>query len=305
MVSITKKYGITGPVPFIDVDVAADNRLYLDPRAVRLIKSPQPFADEAVRCADTFLSTVTGCIFDGSVGALRRGEALLQRFVEPWETRLGMSEEGFHGRGGASVVGTWIWETLTSRVEPLVRIGILHQLEDLPLFVDGVDKDITSDVTTRIMFGPLARFTEQMVATYPEFISNGHKVKKVRKQVWNPDTCEWDEAEFTLPVVDGKVLVLVPTGWARPTLLMSATRFYDTTILDFAQMQQAVLSSAGKLMKIRKLDLRKQRELEPGRDTIVTITLRAIQNNEDLLALFKAFVNKRFESGSAEDAAAA
>lgn len=56
MVTVSKQFGITGPVPFIDVDVSADNRLYLDPRAVRLINTSLPFADEAVRCADTFLS---------------------------------------------------------------------------------------------------------------------------------------------------------------------------------------------------------------------------------------------------------
>ena len=32
----------------------------------------------------------------------------------------------------------------------------------------------------------------------------------------------------SLPVADGKTLLLVPTGWARPTLLMSAGRYYGT-----------------------------------------------------------------------------
>ncbi|WP_300591639.1 hypothetical protein [Microbacterium sp.] len=305
MVSITEFYSIAGPVPFINVQVDADNRLYLDPRAVRLMEHPQPFAADAVRCADTFLDTVTGCIFDGSPPALRRGEALLQRFVEPWETRLGMSEAGFHGHGGAMLVGTSIWEALTGSVEPLVRVLILHQLEDLPLFVDGVDKDITSDVTTRIMFGPLARFTEHVVATHQEFSANGHTLETVRRQVWNPDSCEWGEAEFTLPVADGKVLLLVPTGWARPTLLMSAVRYYDTTVLSFAQMEHAVLSKDGKLLKTRKMDMRKQPGLEPGRDTILAATLRAFENDENLLALFKAFVDERFTRDDDEDAVAA
>lgn len=305
MASVTNHYGINRPVPFIDIDVDADNRLYVDPRAARLMKHPQPFADEAVRCADTFLDTVTECIFDGSPAARLRGEQYLQCFVEPWETRLGMAEEGFRGHGGADQVGTWIWETLTGAAEPLVRIGMLHQLEDLPLFVDGVDKDITSDITTRIMYGPLARFTEQVVADYPEFVSGGHQVKTVRKQVWNPNTCEWDEEEFTLPVVNRKELLLVPIGWARSALLMSAGRYYDTTLLSFAQMERAVRTSEGKLLKSRKLDLRKQAGLEPGRQTILAVTLRAIGDKEDLLAVFKAFVDSRFDATTEADKAAA
>jgi hypothetical protein len=304
MVSISRYFGIRGAVPFIDVEVDADNRLYLDPRAVRLMKHPQPFADEAMLCADTFLAEVTGCIFDGSPSELRRGEELLQQFVEPWETRLGMSEEGFHGHGGAKLVGTSIWETITGNVEPLVRIGILRQLEDLPLFVEGVDKDITSDITTRIMFGPLARFTEQMMTTFPEFSSNGHRPQTVSRQVWNPDTCEWDEDEFTLPVANGKVLIVVPAGWARSTLLMSSGRFYDTTVLDFAQMARAVRGADGKLIKTRKLDLRKEPGLERSRQTIIEATLRAFEEHEDLLAVFKAFVDSKFTTPE-QDAEAA
>lgn len=305
MASVTHHYGINRPVPFIDIDVDADNRLYLDPRAVRLMTRPQPFADEAVRCADTFLDTVTDCIFDGSPAARLRGEQYLQRFFEPWETRLGMAEEGFSGHGGAHQVGTWIWDTLTGAAAPLVRIGMLHQLEDLALFVDGVDRDITSDVTTRIMYGPLARFTEQVIADYPEFSSGNHQVTSFRKQVWNPDTRAWVEEWFTLPVVNGKELLLVPTGWARPTLLMSAGRYYDTTLLSFAQMERAVRTSEGRLIKSRKLDLRKETGLEPGRQTILAVTLRAIGNREDLLALFKAFVDGRFADTNEADGAAA
>lgn len=305
MASVTDHYGINRPVPFININVDADNRLYLDPRAVRLTKYPQPFADDAVRCADTFLDTVTDCIFDGSPAARLRGEQYLQRFIEPWETRLGMAEEGFRGHGGAHQVGTWIWDTLTTDAAPLVRIGMLHQLEDLPLFVDGVDRDITSDVTTRIMYGPMARFTEQVIVEYPEFFSGDHQVKTFRKQVWNPDSCEWDDEVFTLPVVNGKELLLVPIGWARPTLLMSSGRYYDTTLLSFAQMERAVRNSEGKLLKSRKLDLRKQPGLEPGRQTILAVTLRAIGNKEDLLAIFKAFVDGRFTATNEADEAAA
>lgn len=44
MPTITTHYGITGPVPFVDVEVTADNRLYVDPHAIRLRRTPQPFA---------------------------------------------------------------------------------------------------------------------------------------------------------------------------------------------------------------------------------------------------------------------
>ncbi|WP_308799546.1 hypothetical protein [Agromyces silvae] len=304
MPAITDYYGISGAVPFVDVEITADNRLYVDPHAIRLSKGPQPFAAEAVECSDTFLQEVTACVINGPAFH-RRGEDLLQHFVEPWETRLGMSEEGFHGHGGAAIVGQWIWKTLTDDVEALVRVGVLRQLEDLPLFVDGIDRDITSDLTTRIVFHPLARFTAAMVAAYPEFTAGEHVVKVFRKQVWNPELREWDEVEIALPVADGKPLLLVPKGWARPTLLMSAGRFYETSVLSFAQLEQAVLSSRGKLLKTPKDELKKQAGLGRGRATNLRVTKRAFDSEQDLLAVFKSFVASRLKRADSDGEAAA
>lgn len=303
MPRVSEYYGITRPVPFIDVEISADNRLYIDPRAIRLSRSPQPFAHEAVECADTFLAEITSCVIKGTPGDLVRGEELLQHFVEPWETRLGMAEEGFHGHGGAKIVGTWIWKTLTDDVRALVHVGVLRQLEDLPLFVEGVDRDITSDVTTRIVFGPLARFTAAMLAEFPEFTANGHEVKTFHKQVWNSTLRKWDIEEVTLPVADGKPLLLVPESWARQNLLMSATRYYETAVLSFAQLEQAAVASNGKLLKTPKHQLKKQSGLVRGRATIVRVTTRAINNEEDLLAAFKRFVDSKHERAEGNNAA--
>jgi len=295
MSTVTEYYGITGPVPFINVEIKEDNRLYLDPHAVRLTRSPQPFAGDAVHCADTFLAEITHCVISRTRTSLDRAERLLQRFGEPWETRLGMSEAGFHGHGGAEVVGTWILDTLTDDVEALIRVAVLRHLEDLPLFVDGVDRDITSDITTRIIYGPLARFTEAMIATYPQFRGNDHEVRRFRRQVWDPAKREWAVETFILPVANGKPLLLVPKGWARRTLLMSATRYYETSVLTYAQLERAVMGSDGKLIRTPKDRLKSERDLARGRATNLNVTLRAFENEQDLLAVFKAFVASKFE----------
>lgn len=293
MVSIASYYGISGSLPFEDIDVAADNGLYLDPRAVRLRGAPQPFASEAVHCADTFLDEVKGCITAGTAASLARGEALLQSFPEPWETRLGMSASGFAGHGGSDEVGSWIWDALTTDLRAFVTVGVLHQLEDLPMFVGGVDKDMTSDLTTRIMFSPLARFTEAMVARFPEFTAGTHVLETVRRQVWDPTTADWTEEAFTLPVAEGKPLMLVPKGWARKNLLMSSTRFYDKAVLDYAQQEGAVLLPGGKILKTSKDELRKRADLRPGRGTVIRVTKRALDENTDLVKVFKVFVDSK------------
>lgn len=305
MPTITQYYGISGPVPFIDVEVTADNRLYVDPHAIRLSKSRQPFADHALLCLDTFIEQVTESILKGTDPSLRRGKWILQRFVEPWETRLGMSRRGFHGHGGGDIVGTWIWDVLTGDVEALVRIGVLKQIEDLPLFVDGVDRDITSDITTRIIFDALVKFTAQMLVQYPELTEDEHQLGRFTKQIWSTDALGWVDVDVTLPIADGKELLLVPTGWARPTLLMSAGRYYETSVLTFAQLERVVVGSDGKLIKIPKGQLEKQTGLCRGRSTNLAVTMRAFEKGDDLLAAFKTFVLGRLDKNEPEHEQAA
>lgn len=303
MSTIKEYYGITGSVPFVDVEIARDSRLYVDPHAIRLRQRPEPFASDAVTCIDTFLHEVTQSVIDATAASRARGRQLLQQFTEPWETRLGMAKGGFHGHGGADVVGTWIWQVLNGDAEAVVHVGVLRHVEDLPLFVEGVDRDITSDITTRIIFSALADFTESMLQTYPQLEAGSHRTGTFEKQVWDPAGRSWRMRKVTLPIADGKALLLVPREWARRTLLMSARRFYGTTILSYAQLEQAVVDPNGKLLTTPKETLRKRGDLREGRATNLRLTLKAIENEEDLLEAFKAFVAAKDGPGQASDAA--
>lgn len=220
MALITTHYGISGPVPFLDVEVSADNRMFLDPHAIRLCHGVDPFAASANHCTATFFDEVTACVGATSASVCQRGLELLQRFEEPWETRLGMAAQGFYGHGGAEDVGAWIWAALNTDLEALVRIGLLRWIEDLPLFIEGIDRDITSDITTRIVFEPLADFTADMMVRYPQFKAGPHRVGVFSRQVWDSNRREWTQKDITLPIAAGKPLLLVPRYWARPTLLM-------------------------------------------------------------------------------------
>lgn len=300
MPTITQHYGIAGPTPFVDVETLNDNRLYVDPHAIRLSTTPLPFAARAIEAADSFCQEVTRAIITGSPASYRRGEALLQQFSEPSETRLGMAAAGFLGHGGSAVIGTRVWNTLRSDAEFLVRLGVGRQIEDLPLFVEGVDRDITSDVTTRIIYHPLAQFTEAMIEAFPQFTAGSHAVRTFKKQVWDPATREWTTANVLLPVAHDKPLLLVPRGWARPRLLMSARRYYETSVLSFAQLEQSVLSSKGELLTTPKRVLKKQEGLARGRATSINVTQRAFENEQDLLSEFKSYVASRLTVANSE-----
>lgn len=301
MTRITTHYGIAQPVPFLDVDIEVDNRLFLDPHAIRLQRAPDPFVSEANHATETFIDEVTRCALSSSSRDRLRGLDLLQHFAEPWETRLGLSSRGFRGHGGAADVGAWIWSALTTELEALARIGMLRQLEDLPLFVEGIDRDLTSDVTTRIVFQPLVDFTAQVMSDFPQFRSRPHQVEIVSRQVWDESRLQWVSKTVELPVAGNTPLLLVPRDWARPSLLMSAGRFYETSLLSYVQLEQAVSTSDGKLLKTPKDVLKQHAALARGRGTNLEVTLRASKQGNDLVKLFKGFVDSRYEPLSDEE----
>jgi hypothetical protein len=295
MANITTHYKIPGPVEFLDVDVSMDNRMFMDPHAIRLQHHPEPYVSQANRATETFFRKIAGCVLSRDENDRRHGLDLLQHFEEPWETRLGLARDGFRGHGGADDVGSSIWQSMTTDAEVLLRVGILTQIEDLPLFVDGIDRDITSDITTRIIFEPLANFTAEMIEKYPQLTSLGHRVQKFQRQVWDADALNWKHTLVDLPIAEGKPILLVPRNWARPTLLMSAGRYYETSVLTYAQLEQAVRTHDGKLLMTTKDVLKNQSALARGRRTNLRVTRRAETSGQDLLAYFKAFVDSRYE----------
>ncbi|AHK35323.1 hypothetical protein OPAG_08125 [Rhodococcus opacus PD630] len=302
MAPITTFYGITGPVPFLDVDIAVDNRMFVDPHAIRLHGASDRFAVRANECTESFFEEILQCVFAGNE---RRGLWLLQRFLEPWETRLGLAQRGFSGHGGAEDVGSWIWRALNHDINALLQVGLLKQIEDLPLFIEGIDRDITSDITTRIIFEALAEFTSHMIDRFPQFNSSGHRVDTFQCQAWDSAAREWAIKSFDLPVAGGKPLLLVPHSWARSTLLMSATRYYETKVLDYAQLERAVRLHTGKLVKTPKDQLMTEPGLGRGRVTNLNVTRRAHANNDDLIAKFKQFVDMKWTPPSGDNNLAA
>lgn len=297
MTTVCDYYGITGHVPFLNVDAYVDNRMYVDPFKIRMRLGPTTFADAANVCTSSFFNEITSSVISGNPAKRARGLDLLQHFEEPRETRLGMSKFGCDGHGGADGVGEAIWSVLNGDASVLVNVGVLHQIEDIPLFVPGVGNDITSDLVTRIIFGPLADFTSDCVASFPQ-LAGGTGLKKFDRQTWDPIAARWTMKKVTLPTVDHRPLLLVPTEWATTNLLLNATRLYDTALLSHVQDERAVVTEKGKVLKTPKDRLRQDPGLARSYDTIIRIVVEAYGKNSDIVAKFKAWAEMRFRDSA-------
>lgn len=288
MTTIRQYYQIMSEIEFVDVHVDADNLIFLDLHAIRLAAGPEPFRSEALVAADAFLSELTDSIVGGGAARTARARDLLCNFREPWQTRFGMSVVGYFGRGGAAGTGAAIWDALTTDAEALAIVGVLKRLEQLPLFVEGVGADICSDLTTRIIFAALAKFTTHMMTVHPEL-----RVGAVRTTttVWDPIALRWVSRELTLPAPEGRPLLLVPVGWARRNPLMTASRFHGVSVLGYVQDSEAAYSpTTGRLLKTSKLELRRRSDLRDVHGANIRKTLEALSQNENLVAAFEAYL---------------
>jgi hypothetical protein len=132
---------------FVDVDTSGDVRLFISPRALRLL--PSAWGDECVALIQSFFNQVLHAI---KAGDDSRAIRLLEVLKEPNETHLGLSKGGSRGRGLGSGSARDVWHALTESAA--AKSGLLTDLEDTVLMIEGISVDIVSDVVTNIIRGP-------------------------------------------------------------------------------------------------------------------------------------------------------
>lgn len=131
--------GRTQPsLDFVDVDIRGDTRVYIDPHAFRYIDSD--WANECVSLLQNFFDTIMQAIRSGHHD---RARALLASLNEPNETHLGLSAGRAQGRGMGRDLARDAWRSLSQ--SRAVGSGLLEDLEDTILFVEGIGFDIISD----------------------------------------------------------------------------------------------------------------------------------------------------------------
>lgn len=291
----TDYFGIDArEIPFEDLDAYGDTQLFLDPHAIRIVTGMEPYRSKAVASIDTFLQRLTTLVLSHE----NPGD-ILAHISEPKETHLGLADEGYAGHAGAEYLAQQIWTALTTDLEALLEIPILKHLEELPLFVKGIGNDITSDITTRIIFDALADFTQGCANQYPKLKQK--EISTLTKTVWDSVQQDWVERTYKLPAIDGKPLVLIPKGWCRKQLLGSAKRFFGMGTLEYIQQEQSQYDDKGKLLRPSKKSLAKQ-QLKNIRDSNITTALAAAKNGSNIIEAFWKYVDEYYETHTAKAA---
>jgi hypothetical protein len=293
MPRITTDFRISGPVDFLDVNVERDNLLFIDPSAIRVAAKT---GDRYGIAADAALTQ----FFDGVLANLRSaaladhvfGERSLQHFRELSATRLGMSSAGTQGHGAAEKLGTQIWNELLGNPLCQLAVATLKYVEDIPLFVDRIDKDVTSDITARIVLETLEQFTSDMMAKHPEFHTR-RPTATMETTYWDSARATWDLKTLILPVADGKPLLLVPKWFANYKIQMTYGQYYGVAVLDYVKWENLVKVVRRKETVSRprftKKELKTTSAFAPSRTTSANQTARILEKDgTDVLGNYRA-----------------
>jgi hypothetical protein len=271
---VTTHYQLATPVPFVNVWIEHDNRLFIEPSAIRAAaRDGDPWAIAAEKQLLSYFAQVMHTVRNNDH---RRGVALLARLREPNETRLGMSRVGVAGRGMRWVLATQLWQEL-HRNPVCQRAALVARIEDLAPYVDGIGKDRISDACTRIAFNVLVDFTTTMMSTYPSLTRHTSTEEEL---VWSPTQRLWLPQRATLPVAAGKRLLLVPTNFVWPRQLLNAPGMYQVQALGRIQQTQTrpPLTRGGKATAPSKKLLAKQHRAV--RPTNIAQAIDALDNDQ-------------------------
>jgi hypothetical protein len=201
---------------------------------------------------------------------------------EPNETHLGLSKGKPQGRALGNESARDVWKALSE--SEAAKSGLLQDLEDTVLMVEGISADIISDMTTNIIREPLIRYTHNVSQLYGIELKDG----VASGPLWHAAQREWYSRFERLPVTPQGKLLLVPKAIVRQHLEYDAGEYLRHYLLEHLQQVELDANSAlVELLKNGRRRVTKKALMEKygtGKATIV----RETRKYPEVLAGYKA-----------------
>lgn len=218
---------------FVDIDLDQDKHLFIDPYAFSQANDAW-----SVLCHDSVVS-----FFQAVLDAIKRndevrGRAILDNLGEPSETCLGLSAGGTDGNGVGRVQADQLFDRL--KESTAAQTGVLEELSDCELFIPGIGPDKISDITTNIIRRHLIQYTQTQCELHRVPLEDGI----ASGMLWDSQSEKWVNRYETLPVINGKKVLLVPKASVRWSLTFSHSRFYNDFVLTFLQTEHLQQNTA-------------------------------------------------------------
>lgn len=234
------RLGKTQPyLDFVDVRLETDIPVFIDPSALRNMNSV--WGHECASLVRNYFELVLDRI---RTGKHAEAQALLSCLNERNEFHLGYSVGPSRGHAFGSKSAESVWGAL-SKSQASVS-GLLKDLEDTCLLIDGIGRDMISDAVCNILRGPLIKYTQDMCQYYgipltPDVDSG---------PIWNAESGRWESTLVYLPMTPEGKLILVPKVLVRHRLSYQYSEYYTHFLLP--EMQEEEIKRGSTLVQFLK-----------------------------------------------------
>lgn len=226
---------------FVDIDLSTDIPLFIDPYFLALRNDP--WSISASRTIRNFFQQLINLI---RAGYSTQARELFIHLNEPNETCLGLSKGPPQGRGiGLGDAGRIFNSLLESKA---VQTGIVEDIEDCRVFVEGVDKDKTSDMATNIIRVHLIEYTQNQCRLWKiplqSNVPSGY--------VWDRHHREWRNYYTEMLIIDNRIILLIPKAIVSFVKDYTAQKYHQHFVLNFLQNEHLRLNTVLVQRRTRK-----------------------------------------------------
>lgn len=212
---------------FVDIPIDTDIEVFIDPTALRTLDST--WGNECASLVQYYFEAVLNHMKEGKD---EDAQSLVSALNERNEFHLGFSSGKSQGHGFGSISAESVWGALSkSRAS---KSGLLKDLEDTCLLIEGIGRDMVSDAVCNIIRGPLISYT-QNICTYhgvpltPDVVSG---------PIWNPQSERWENKFVSLPMTSEGKIILVPKILVRHRLSYDFRAYYQHYLLPEMQLDE-------------------------------------------------------------------
>ncbi len=224
---------------FVDIDPNKDTPLFIDPFAISI--RDDAWSAECHQKIRNFFQSAINYIKNGNES---RAKDLLNKLSEPNETCLGLSSGRPAGRGVAGKQAIDLYDNLAR--SQAARSGILEELAECDLFVQGIGPDKISDITTNIIRDLLIRYTQNQCELHGIKLNN----RVASGRYWNIDEQRWVNSYEYMPIIDGKRIILTPKSAVRRAITLNSQEYYNHFVVNF--LQQEEFGAGSSLVRVLK-----------------------------------------------------
>lgn len=229
-----------GALDFVNIDVVEDSPVYIDPHAIRTMQGA--WINDCQVSISTYFDALLASVIEGKAA---RTWDLIAPLSEPNETHLGESVGASRGRslGTEKKARELITALQHSRA---VTTGLLKDLEETILFVDGIGTDILSDITTCLIRAQLIEYTQNQC--------NFHGIPmepQYSGPIWNPTTARWNvDQAHDLPRGPDGPLLLVPKALVRVRPELDKGKFFRGYLRPLYEQEEISKGAASEFVRL-------------------------------------------------------